>query len=190
MHRKLFSATKIRCDDTESPRDCLTSSLACLSVALMDSDNPGKHFIAAFVLALVCYSALYYGIEYRRARKGPWDVAFGHNSKGEPILVINQPVLAISNVTLAFAGETALATNLDDKPFFGRPRPVPYAVPFGQCIFMDTTFLPGTLTFRLLGHEIELLPRVLMIDHDEYPWLSGTNIVLPRAQGPLQPPRQ
>jgi hypothetical protein len=43
---------------------------------------------------------------------------------------------------------------------------------------MDTTFLPGTVTFELFGHEIELLPRVLMIDHEERPWLSNHPITL------------
>jgi len=37
---------------------------------------------------------------------------------------------------------------------------------------MDTTFLPGTVAFQLFGHEIELLPRVLIIDHEEHPWHS------------------
>jgi hypothetical protein len=155
----------------------------------MGADNPLKHFVAAFVLAIVCYSAFYYGIEYRRARKGAWQVAFAHNASGEPVVLVNQPALAITNVTLSFPGETSSSTNADDKPYFGQPRPVPYPVPFGQCIFMDTTFLPGTLTFRLFDHEIELLPRVLMIDHDEYAWLSGTNIVLRHMAGPVQPPK-
>ena len=38
---------------------------------------------------------------------------------------------------------------------------------------MDTTFLPGTLTFQFFGHEIELLPRVLVLDRQEHPWRSG-----------------
>ena len=65
---------------------------------------------------------------------------------------------------------------------FTQPLQVPYEVPFGQCIFMDTTFLPGTLTFRMFGHELELLPRTLVVDHQEQPWRSGTCIVVRRAQ--------
>jgi len=45
---------------------------------------------------------------------------------------------------------------------------------FGRCVFMDNTFLPGTLTFQLFGHEIELLPRVMMIDHEERSWRSAS----------------
>lgn len=55
---------------------------------------------------------------------------------------------------------------------FDQPRPVPYDLPLGKCVFMDTTFLPGAVTFRLFGHEIELLPRVLIIDQQDLPWRS------------------
>ena len=59
---------------------------------------------------------------------------------------------------------------------------MPYEVPFGKCVFMDTTFLPGTVTFELFGHEIELLPRVLIIDRQEHRWQSDAVIVLSRLQ--------
>ncbi len=63
---------------------------------------------------------------------------------------------------------------------FAQPRPVPYPVPFGTCVFMDTTFLPGTVSFtNIFGHDIELLPRVLIIDRQEHAWKSGERIVLP-----------
>jgi hypothetical protein len=39
-------------------------------------------------------------------------------------------------------------------------------------------YLPGTVTLELFGHEIELLPRVLIIDRKEHPWKSGTTISL------------
>jgi hypothetical protein len=54
---------------------------------------------------------------------------------------------------------------------------VPFDVPFGKCVFMDTTFLPGTLAFELFGHEIQLIPRVLTIDKQEQPWRS--NVIIP-----------
>jgi len=69
---------------------------------------------------------------------------------------------------------------------FREPRPVPYSVPFGKCVFMDTTFLPGTVTFQLFGHEIELLPRVLIIDHAEHPWLSHSTLSLRFEPVPLK----
>jgi hypothetical protein len=46
---------------------------------------------------------------------------------------------------------------------------------------MDTTFMPGTVTFELFGHEIELLPRALIIDRQDHPWQRDAAITLPRA---------
>jgi hypothetical protein len=44
---------------------------------------------------------------------------------------------------------------------------------------MDTTFLPGTVSFtNIFGHDIELLPRVLIIDRQEHSWKTGERIVL------------
>jgi hypothetical protein len=54
-------------------------------------------------------------------------------------------------------------------------------VPFGKCVFLDTTFLPGTVVLDLFGHEVQLLPRVLTIDHVEHAWHSGGRFVVPTA---------
>jgi hypothetical protein len=43
---------------------------------------------------------------------------------------------------------------------------------------MDLRFLPGTVTFQLYGHEVELLPRALMIDRQEHPWKPDSVINL------------
>jgi hypothetical protein len=43
--------------------------------------------------------------------------------------------------------------------------------------------LPGTVTLRLFGHEIELLPRVLIIDRKEHPWKAGDTIRLAPTSG-------
>ena len=169
----------------------LTPTLARPTVSAdMKRDNPAKHFILAFLIALVVYAVFYQGIEHRRTRKGPWQVAFTHGESGDPAIVIQQPALAISNVQIRFAGEPEAPTNAAVTLAFSQPREVPYDVPFGKCIFMDTTFLPGTLTFQLFGHEIELLPRVMIIDHDEYAWKSGKAIVLNRSQPATNPDRR
>ncbi len=102
-----------------------------------------------------------------------------------PTIVIAQPKLAIANVQIRFAGETPRPTNTPVTLVFSEPKPVPYEVPFGRCVFMDTTFLPGTATFQLFGHEIELLPRALIIDRQDHPWQPDATITLPRA--PLAP---
>ena len=168
----------------------------------MKSDNPLKHFAFAFLLALAIYAVFYRGIEHRRARNGPWQVTFTNDPAGAPAILINQPRLSIRDVQISFPGEALSSTNAaitnrqlaGTKPgevgqtisafgtlIFSRPRQVPYDVPFGKCVFMDTTFLPGTVTFQLFGHEIELLPRVLMIDHEEHPWLPDAVINLQQA---------
>jgi hypothetical protein len=148
----------------------------------MKRDNPAKHFILAFLIALMVYIFFYHWIEHRRTWKGPWQVAFTRSESGDPAIVIQQPALAISNIQIRFTGEALPETNVPVSLTFSQPREVPYGVPFGKCIFMDATFLPGTLTFQLFGHEIELLPRVMIIDHDEHAWKSGEVITLSRAQ--------
>jgi hypothetical protein len=145
----------------------------------MNSSGLLKHATAALGIAAVIYVVAYTGIEHRRARRGPWQIVFSNDSSGTPLLLINQPSLAIRNVRIAFPGEAA-ATPATVALALRDPRPVPYEVPFGKCLFMDTTFLPGTIVFELFGHEIQLLPRVLTIDKQEQPWRSETTIALPR----------
>jgi hypothetical protein len=153
----------------------------------MKRDNPAKHFIIAFIIALAGYVLFYHFIENRRTRKGPWQVTFTNSPAGVPAIVVNQPALSISNVQIHFpsgivASSQSSITNyqspVTNHLVFNRPRPVPYDVPFGKCIFMDTTFQPGTLTFQLFGHEIELLPRTLILDRQEHGWQSGEIIAL------------
>jgi hypothetical protein len=144
----------------------------------MKTDGLLRPLVIAFVAASILYAVVYSGIEHRRTRKGPWQVVFTNDASGAPALLINQPSLAIANVWLTFPG-AALPPGLDtNQPAFAEPRAVPYAIPFGSCRFMDTTFLPGTLVFNLFGHDIQLLPRVLTIDGAERPWRSQEVIPL------------
>jgi hypothetical protein len=148
----------------------------------MRPEGPAKHFILALLLALAGYIVFYQSIEHRRTRNGPWRVTFTTGSNDVPTIVIDQPRLAITNVQILFAGQSLSPTNAPLNLVFDQPRPVPYEVPFGKCVFMDTTFLPGTLTFQLFGHEIELLPRALIVDRQDHPWQLHATITLPRAQ--------
>jgi len=150
----------------------------------MKSDNLLRHLAVPFVIAVVVYVISYSWIEHRRTRKGPWEVTFTNDASGAPALIINQPSLAITNLEIMFPGETNRASATMK---FTQPQPVPWALPYGKCVFMDTTFLPGTITIDLFGHEIELIPRVLTIDQKEMPWaankiisVAGTNAVQPR----------
>ena len=56
--------------------------------------------------------------------------------------------------------------------------PTPPALPFGELLYQDPTFLPGTVTLRLFGHQIEIFPRALTLDQKEYPWKPGEVIEL------------
>jgi len=174
----------------------------------MKSDHPVRIFLVAFLIAVALYVTFYAGIEHRRARKGPWEVTFITNSDGSPAIILNQPKLAITNVQITFPGASVPATKptgndraapinyesggtveqLPTTLLFKEPRPVPYEVPFGQCVFMDLISLPGTVAFKLFGHEIELLPRVLVIDRQEHAWRSDSSIVLPGMPESAAPP--
>lgn len=147
-----------------------------------------KYVALAFVIALVLYFAGFYGIEYERTRKGPWQVTFTNDAANAPAILINQSRLAITNVLITFPGETPPPAHLPVTLAFGQARAVPYDVPFGKCIFLDTTFLPGTVVFELFGHEIQLLPRVLTIDKREVPWRSNTTVPLAQRNWSAPPP--
>ncbi len=137
-----------------------------------------KHFVLAFVLALVLYVVAYSGCEHLRTRNGPWLVNFT-NLSGAPAMVIDEPQLHIASVAISFPGQSASFTNQTVR--FDPPQPVPFDLPFGQCVFEDTTFQPGTLVFTAFGHEIQLLPRTLTIDKREVPWQSGAVTTLTNA---------
>jgi hypothetical protein len=147
----------------------------------MKSDNLLRHLAIPFGLAVIIYVIFYVGIEHRRNRKGPWQVTFTNDVSGAASLVINQPALAITNLQITFPGETR-RTNVSLA--FRQAHEVPYGMPYGQCVFMDTTFLPGTIVLDLFGHEIQLIPRALTIDQKEIPWASGKTLVVSSTNSP------
>ena len=144
----------------------------------MKSDGIFKQVIAVFIVALAVYIVAYHAIEDRRTRNGPWEVTFTRDASGAPALLINQPKLAITNVQIDFPGETTAMTNQSTMLALAQPRAVSFDVPFGKCVFMDATSLPGTLVLELFGHEIQLLPRALTIDKADQPWRSDARFNL------------
>jgi hypothetical protein len=150
----------------------------------MKSEGTLKHFVVALLLAVGCYALFYPSIEHRRTRKGPWEVTFARTNGNVPLLIIDQPKLAITNVQVMFVDEVAEPRLTNTHMVFAEPKTVPFVVPFGTCVFMDTTFLPGTVTFQLFDHEIELLPRVLVTDRQEQFWVSNYQIRLHRISNP------
>lgn len=134
-----------------------------------------RHFLYAGLIATGFYFACFYGCEHLRVRKGPWQVAFSADASAHPQIVINQPALGIRNVAITFADQTLPASWTTQAVAFDSPT---NEAPFGRVVFRDTTFLPGTITLELFGHEIELLPRVLVIDQQERRWQSNEKVVL------------
>ena len=138
----------------------------------MRSDRLLKHLAISGVMAVIFYFAAYGWFEHRRTFKAPWEVAFLADAAGTPSLLISQTNLHISQ-TILFPGQTVQPAAFSRSIVFG---PEPPDLPFGELLYQDPTFLPGTVTMRLFGHNVELLPRVLSIDKQEYAWRSGAMI--------------
>ena len=139
-------------------------------------------------MVFVFYTVSFWAIEHRRNRLGPWQVTFTHNRSRLPEIHIDQPNLGVTNVSITFLNAGATSTDMTLVASYAQPRPVPYPVPFGRCLFMDTTTLPGTVAFELFGHEIQLLPRALTVDKQERVWHSGETIVLNSTNGQPEAP--
>lgn len=137
-----------------------------------------------FILCLFAYVTFYGGCEIARRRNGPWEVTFAKETNNVPVLRITERRMGLTNVTIQFTGETAPPK--EELRVYTLPNT--NSTPFGVTIFQDGTVLPGTLTLDCFGHEIELLPRTMIINRKEVPWVSGTNIVLQPSE--KLPPEQ
>lgn len=137
-------------------------------------------------MVLAFYFGGFHGLEYLRVRKGPWELTFEPTSGGvagsAPVIVVNQPASGVSAVKLVFHGEHA--TN---APGTVRFDGVEKNAIFGELIYEDLTFLPGVVTFNVFGHELELMPRVLVVNRREVPWQSGAVIDLWPTNKPAVP---
>ncbi|HVY70511.1 MAG TPA: hypothetical protein VHH73_11315 [Verrucomicrobiae bacterium] len=132
--------------------------------------SPARHFILAFVFAVVGYFSFYKLDQHLRLRRGPWEVTFAREASGAPSITINEPKLGISNVKVVLGGETVPPDGLPATVRFDRPL---LAIPFGELAFHDVTYLPGTIVLNAFGHGIQLIPRALTLDKDEVTWQSG-----------------
>jgi len=141
----------------------------------MSSESSIKHFAIAFAIALVLYIASFAWIQHRRDCKGPWRITFISDAAGHPSIIVSQPIVNISE-KITFPGKKIPSANLARVQLFTEAVT---NLPFGEMIFQDPTFLPGTVTMRLFGHEVELLPRVLIIDKKEIPWRAGKTVEVP-----------
>ena len=133
-----------------------------------------RHLAAAAVLAAVFYCAAFWWIEHRRVAKGPWEIAFISDAAGRPSLRISQAALRISE-GLSFPDDQVPRTNLAELVKF---RQATTNLPFGEVLLQDPLYLPGTITMRLFGHLVEVLPRTLVVDHQEHAWKAGEELVI------------
>jgi len=153
----------------------------------MKSDQIWKQIAAVFIAALIGYLAVFYFIEHQRRKDGPWQVTFT-STDGLPAIVVNHPKSQLSNITIAFVG-ASVPTNLPQTVPFEHGRPAPFDLPFGQCVFIDALYMPGTAACAMFGHEIQFMPRVLTIDKVERPWRSGEKILLTNRPSATLPAR-
>lgn len=149
----------------------------------MNSGLTSKKVLLLFAVVLAIYLALFFGIEHSRGTKGPWLVEFRGAPGGDAMLVVSQSHLNLSNVHVIVHGESV--SNTSSRVSFDR---VKQPVPFGSVIFEDLTFLPGVVTFNLLGHEVELMPRALVVNKKLVPWQSGMTVELWPTNKPVVPP--
>src|SRR6059058_5728335 len=88
-----------------------------------------KTVVLTFVIAVIFYLAAYSWMNKRQTGKGPWQVNFTTNSAGVPQLIIAQPTLHISNITVQLLGESLAASNGTGLVMFAKPRQL---TPFGR----------------------------------------------------------
>lgn len=140
----------------------------------------GLQVVLVFFGALLLYAISFSLIEGARQAKGPWQVTFRTDAVGQPEVSVTQPTLGLSNVHFVFRDARIQQTNFSRTILFDTPIT---NVPFGRVVFLDTTFLPGTVTLDLFGHEIEFLPRTLVLDRKEVSWKSGARFELKNGAG-------
>jgi hypothetical protein len=143
-------------------------------------DSLLKHALVVFAITLVAYVALYQVDRWLRLRHGPWQVTFTTTAEGAPAIDITAERIGINAVRVLFPGESGPAGLAAQTLVFDSPLQT--NLPFGRTLFLDTTYLPGAVTMDLFGHEIELLPRTLVVNRKEVPWQSGQAISLQPAE--------
>jgi len=147
-----------------------------------------RSIVVCFFVVLALYLATFYGIEYFNRRRGPWEVRFVGDGLASPSVIIEQPKLGIANFKIVFVGEAAPATN--QTVHLAQPATsLPVPMPFGEIVYEDLRALPGVVTFNFFGHEVELLPRVLVVNKREVPWRAEAVIELWPTNKLPQPPR-
>ncbi len=137
--------------------------------------SPWKTFLLVGLATLIGYTVLFSLLENNRHNDGPWEITFTQVNNS-PALLVTHVKLGLTNVTLVFPD--AVATNAPQTLRFEHGRVAPFDLPYGKCVFLDTLYLPGTVTVEVFGHLIQVMPRTMTIDRVEHAWLSGEKILL------------
>jgi hypothetical protein len=137
--------------------------------------NTWKSVALTFVLAAVFYCFAYSWMTRWQTGRGPWLVEFGTNVAGRPQMIITQPALGLSNITVCFEGETLAPTDRTGTVAFSKPR---QPTPFGEVIYDDLMRQPGVITLDLFGHEVELIPKHLVLNRHPVGWTNGAVFTL------------
>lgn len=133
-------------------------------------------FALVALVTLLVYVAVFSWVENKRRKNGPWEITFAQVDNS-PALLVNHAKLGLTNITIVFPNAPA-PTNELKTVRFRHGQIAPFDLPFGKCIFLDTLYLPGTVTCEVFGHEIQILPRTMTIDRVERPWQAGEKILL------------
>lgn len=129
-----------------------------------------KSVVLTFVIAVIFYLAAYSWLHKKQTGKGPWQVNFTTNSTGVPEMIIAQPALGLSNITIQFSAEQLAASNSTGVVAFVRPRQI---TPFGRVIYDDLMFQPGDVAVDCFGHIVEMVPAALGLDGSRLGWTNG-----------------
>jgi hypothetical protein len=148
--------------------------------------SPWKIFLRVGLVSLIGYIAVFSWMENNRRKDGPWEITFAQVDNS-PALLVSHAKLGLTNITIIFP-DAAATTNTPQTIRFEHGRVAPFALPFGKCVFLDTLYLPGTVTMDVFGHLIQVLPRTLTIDRVEHAWLSGEKILLTKRPSATLPP--
>lgn len=166
LHLKLLNDDPSESSPLESPNARTRDTIAMLRRAGI-----------AFAVAVVLYVGFYSCDHHLRNRHGPWQLTFyAEKNPGEGAwaasVTIDQPALGITNRTIRFSGVRLTQPAPVSTLQFESPADTLQVLPFGSLVFHDLMYLPGTLTFDFFGHQVELLPRVLIVEGTEHPWVS------------------
>lgn len=142
--------------------------------APVDMRFPLRPVLLFFLTLVPAYLLVFWGTEYVRGKDGPWRLVFSSDAAGVPSLLVEHPGILAGGMELKFSEEKVEPGQrvecLLDKPI----KPLPW----GKRISEDLTFLPGTLAIDAFGHEVEIAPRILVVNRKEIPWGSQMHLVV------------